>query len=103
MLWYLHLASEAGVTVVGYEDHPTGTMTTDRTGAGQFTEVTLRPRLTISVDSDPAAAQAAHARAAEVCFIARSVNFPVHHEPTVVLGSSGESDGDPGENASPSA
>ncbi len=31
------------------------------------------------------AATAAHAQAHEWCFIANSVNFPVRHEPTIVV------------------
>jgi organic hydroperoxide reductase OsmC/OhrA len=31
-------------------------------------------------------AEALHAEAPQLCFIARSVNFPVHHEPTVTTG-----------------
>ena len=83
MLWYLHLAAEAGVTVVAYDDHPHGTMTESGDGAGQFTQVVLRPVVTITHDSDPETAAALHARVPEYCFIARSVNFPVNHEPTI--------------------
>jgi organic hydroperoxide reductase OsmC/OhrA len=79
MLWYLHLASEAGVVVVGYDDVARGTMEED--GGGRFTEVVLRPRVQVA---DPAMAEAAaalHDRAHELCFVANSVNFPVRHEP----------------------
>src|SRR5688572_22006449 len=44
MLWYLHLAAEAGVVVTDYVDEAVGTMTERAGGAGHFTEVTLRPR-----------------------------------------------------------
>lgn len=85
MLWYLNLAAEAGVTVVAYEDNAHGVMTQDSTGAGQFESVTLRPRVTITADSDPDVAEQVHAKVPEVCFIARSVNFPVHHEPVILI------------------
>lgn len=85
MLWYLHLASEAGVVVTAYEDEPLGIMSTDASGAGQFERVTVRPRVTISAESDAAAARDAHARVGDVCFIARSVNFPVEHDPTIIV------------------
>ena len=85
MLWYLHLAAEAGVVVRGYVDEAVGTMLTDARG-GQFAEVALRPLVTISA-GDPAAAEALHHAAYAACFIARSVNFPVRCEPrTVVAG-----------------
>lgn len=84
MLWYLSLAAVAGVTVVAYGDSPTGMMIEDDDGGGQFSEVTLHPRVTISRGSDPAVAHALHERVGEYCFIARSVNFPVNHVVTVV-------------------
>ena len=82
MLSYLHVATLHGVVVEEYTDAATGTMEqTDNVG-GRFTSVTLRPIVTISA-GDPAAALAAHHEASEKCFIAASVNFPVHHEPEV--------------------
>jgi organic hydroperoxide reductase OsmC/OhrA len=52
-------------------------------GAGQFTEVTLRPHITITDAGKIAETEALNARAHQLCFIARSVNFPVKHEPVV--------------------
>lgn len=83
MLWYLHLAMAAGVVVTAYEDHPVGTMSTNTTGAGQFDQVTLHPHVTISAASDPGIALQVHEQVGDVCFIARSVNFPIHHEPII--------------------
>ncbi|WP_350347841.1 OsmC family protein [Agromyces sp. G08B096] len=85
LLWYLHLASTAGVVVTAYEDAPTGTMGEEPGGAGAFSEVTLRPRVTISAESDPEAAAAVHERVGDFCFIARSVNFPIRHEPVILV------------------
>lgn len=75
MLWFLHLASEAGWVVESYEDQATGTMEMNRDGSGQFTEAVLRPAVTIS-DGNPALSDDLHERAHEKCFVARSVNFP---------------------------
>jgi organic hydroperoxide reductase OsmC/OhrA len=83
LLWYLDLAARAGVVVVGYVDEPTGTMAEQADGAGQFTAVTLRPVVTVSDVAMRDKALALHADANAMCFIARSVNFPVHHEATV--------------------
>ena len=85
MLWYLHLAATAGVVVTAYEDHAHGVMTQDETGGGQFESVTLHPLVTITAGSDPDKALAAHSKVPEVCFIARSVNFPVHHKPNITV------------------
>lgn len=87
MLWFLHLASAAGVVVTGYRDQASGTMRVEAAGHGQFTEVVLRPRVTVApVSAGTAGSDLAdlHARAHEHCFIARSVNFPVRHAPTPV-------------------
>ncbi|MBV9998393.1 MAG: OsmC family protein [Verrucomicrobia bacterium] len=83
MLWVLHLCAEAGVTVLSYEDRANGAMVEMPDGGGQFTRVTLRPRMVITAESDLQKAELAHDRAHELCFLARSVNFPVYHEPEV--------------------
>ncbi|SEQ23920.1 OsmC family protein [Thalassovita taeanensis] len=77
MLWYLHYASVAGVVVLAYEDDPRGEGEVAPSGAGRFVSATLRPRITLAPGSDVAAAEAIHERIHEVCFIARSVAFPV--------------------------
>nr|WP_274637510.1 OsmC family protein [Microbacterium bovistercoris] len=81
LLSYLHACVQAGVVVVGYEDDATGTMQEDGRGGGAFTEVVLRPRVTVAEASMLEAATAAHHQAHEWCFIANSVNFPVRVEP----------------------
>jgi organic hydroperoxide reductase OsmC/OhrA len=82
MLWFLHLAAVAGVVVTEYVDSPVGTVEMDkRGGSGQFTEVVLRPSVTVADESMVAKVEDVHERSAEKCFIARSVNFPVTHEP----------------------
>ena len=83
MLWYLHLASEAGIVVSAYADDARGTMAEEATGAGQFREVVLRPVVTIRDTDDAARAGALHHEAHAMCFIARSVNFPVRCEGTI--------------------
>lgn len=88
MLWYLHLASAAGVTVVAYQDDPTGIMVEDREKGGFFERVTLRPNVTIAASSDAGKARELHEPAHAKCFIANSVNFPVLCEPTIVVGES---------------
>ncbi|MGG7308810.1 OsmC family protein [Curtobacterium sp. AB451] len=83
MLWYLHLATQARLVVTGYSDNPTGIMIEEATGAGQFESVTLHPTVTIASGSDPAVAEELHERVGDYCFIARSINTPIHHEVTV--------------------
>ncbi|MBS0641834.1 MAG: OsmC family protein [Proteobacteria bacterium] len=84
-LWYLGLCAAAGVDVLSYEDAAEGTMVEESAGgAGQFTEVVLRPKVVVAAGTDLAKAVALHEAAHERCFIARSVNFPVRHDPVVV-------------------
>jgi len=84
MLAYLHVAAMAGVVVTAYVDVAEGSMLTDGNG-GHFTEVVLRPVVTITAASDPAKAAAAHEDAHHACFIAASVNFPVRCEAQIVV------------------
>lgn len=85
MLWFLHLASEAGLVVTSYSDNPIGVGYCEPNGAGRFLSATLHPEITLASGSDPAAADALHARIHDVCFIARSVAFPVTCSATYVV------------------
>jgi organic hydroperoxide reductase OsmC/OhrA len=76
MLWYLHLCSVNGITVLDYSDHASGAME-ETDGNGQFVQVELRPIVTISSIVGRARALQLHNEAHQLCFIARSVNFPV--------------------------
>ena len=86
LLSYLHVAASHGVVVTGYTDAATGTMEQTNNGGGHFTSVTLRPTVTIA-GGDTALALSLHEEASEKCFIAASVNFPVLHEPEILLAS----------------
>jgi len=79
MLSFLHVAAEAGVIVTEYSDNASGTLTLDSAGGGRVTEVTLRPTVHV-VSGSEADMDALHHRASTLCFIANSVNFPVHHD-----------------------
>jgi organic hydroperoxide reductase OsmC/OhrA len=84
MLWYLHLASEAGIVVRAYEDTPLGVGETGPAGEGRFVSAVLRPRITVDRGADLATADALHEKVHHYCFIARSVNFPVAYEATYI-------------------
>ncbi|WP_242653222.1 OsmC family protein [Sphingomonas jatrophae] len=84
-LWYLGLCAGAGIVVEHYRDEAEGVMIEDASGAGQFSEVLLRPEVVIASGCDPDLAEALHAKAHAMCFIARSVNFPVRHAATIRL------------------
>jgi len=86
MLWYLHLCAVNGVVVTSYVDHAVGTMEETADGSGRFTAVTLRPAIVVASGDMAAKAGQLHEEANRMCFIANSVAFPVHHEPTVTAG-----------------
>jgi organic hydroperoxide reductase OsmC/OhrA len=83
MLVLLHLCADAGIVVVDYSDQAEGEMKEHQDGSGEFTRVILRPRMKIADGGRIPDAIALHHRAHELCFIARSVNFPVEHEPVI--------------------
>jgi organic hydroperoxide reductase OsmC/OhrA len=84
MLWYLHLASDAGIVVRAYEDHPLGVGETGSGGEGRFVRAVLRPRISVQPGADLAKADAIHSKVHHFCFIARSVNFPIACEASYV-------------------
>ncbi len=80
MLWFLHLAADAGVVVEDYADAPTGRMDENSDGSGQFSEVVLRPKVAVKSPEMAEKLHDLHEKAHEMCFIARSMNFPVRCE-----------------------
>ncbi len=85
MLWYLHLCADANLVVTAYKDAASGTMKMTEDGGGRFTEVILRPDVTIKKGADPQLANELHRRAHHLCFIANSMNFEVKVEPTTTF------------------
>ena len=85
MLWYLHLASTAGIVVTAYEDNAEAEMTMNKDGSGQFSSVTLKPTVTITDASKAELAEKIHGDVGAMCFIARSINVPIYHEASVKI------------------
>ncbi|MFM8834688.1 MAG: OsmC family protein [Cytophagales bacterium] len=85
MLWYLHLCAVNGVVVLDYVDKAVGNMVEYTNGSGEFTEVMLKPMVKVADQSMVEKAIHLHHDAAKMCFIARSVNFPILHEPSVIV------------------
>jgi organic hydroperoxide reductase OsmC/OhrA len=81
LLSYLHVCADAGVVVIDYSDRASGTMVETPDGGGHFTEVILHPEVTVSDESMIEKANNLHEKAASLCFIASSCNFPVRHAP----------------------
>ncbi|MDO4230889.1 MAG: OsmC family protein [Lautropia sp.] len=83
-LWYLHLCAVNRITVLSYTDHAEATMDEgDAQHAGRFVSITLHPHVQISADSDADKARALHHDAHAACFIANSLQVPIHCHPTI--------------------
>lgn len=81
MLWYLHLCAVNRIVVVAYSDQAKGIMEERENSSGFFREVTLNPVVKVTKPSMVKKAIELHCEANRLCFIANSVNFPVHHQP----------------------
>lgn len=88
MLWYLHLCSANGITVVYYKDNASGTLKETAENGGHFIEVVLRPNVIITDQIQIEKANELHKEANKMCFIANSCNFPVKHLPSCTAASS---------------
>jgi organic hydroperoxide reductase OsmC/OhrA len=83
MLSYLHLCATNGVIVIEYTDPASGVMKENDDGSGEFVHVNLRPSVRIAAGGDRDKARLLHDEAHHLCFIARSVNFPVDVRPEI--------------------
>jgi len=82
MLWFLHLAAEAGWRVDDYHDEASGVMGRNPQGRMAMLRVTLHPKVAFgAARPDAAALTQLHHRAHEACFIANSVTTDVRIEP----------------------
>ena len=90
LLTYLAECARAGLRVLSYEDEASGTMAWDGE-TYRFGEVVLRPRVVVEEGGDLALAEELHHKSHDLCFVARSMNFPVRHEPEVTVGAAAAS------------
>lgn len=81
MLWYLHLCAVNKITVLEYRDSAEGLMRENPDGSGEFVSVTLKPQVVIAEPEEEGRADKLHHKAHSLCFISRSVNFPVEVSP----------------------
>lgn len=85
MMSFLHVCVTEKIVVTAYEDNATGEMQVNSDGSGHFISVTLHPIVTISPSETNVDLDELHHRAQKLCFIANSVNFPVHHKATTII------------------
>ena len=89
MMSYLYVAVQRGFTVVDYHDDASASLDVHRDGTGELTGAVLHPVVTILEADRVEDAEAAHAEANRLCFVARSVAFPVHHSPVTKVRAAG--------------
>ena len=78
MLWFLHLARDAGFIVESYRDDPEGKIGRDDRGRMAFTSITLRPAIRYTgAEPDETQLDALHHEAHEKCFIANSLRIEI--------------------------
>ena len=81
-LTYLSVCERAGVRVLEYRDHGTGTLAM-KDGKMRMIEVRLAPLVRIADAAQLEQARELHAKAHSHCFMSNSVNFEVKVEPAV--------------------
>jgi organic hydroperoxide reductase OsmC/OhrA len=84
MLSFLYLCAKNGVIVTAYIDRATGTMRDTPEGSGHFTEIILKPEITIAGIIDEVKLAKLQHEANKICYIANSCNFPVYHQPVYI-------------------
>lgn len=84
MLSFLYLCAKNEIVVTAYVDHATGTMRDTPDGGGHFTEITLKPEITIAGNIDEIKLAGLQHEANRICYIANSCNFPVYHQPSYI-------------------
>jgi organic hydroperoxide reductase OsmC/OhrA len=79
MLWFLHVAIDAGLEPASYEDEAVGEMTKNEQGRLWISRVTLHPRIEWRRERHPTAGEVKnlHQQAHDECFIANSIKTEV--------------------------
>jgi len=81
MLWFLHLARDAGFEVASYRDEAVGKMGKDDRGRIAVTRIVLRPQIEYAGrEPDPDELARLHHEAHEKCFIANSLRGEIEVE-----------------------
>ena len=78
MLWFLHLARDAGLDVAAYRDSALGTMGKDDRGRMAVARIVLRPEIEFAGEApDADMLERLHHEAHERCFIASSLRTEI--------------------------
>ncbi len=82
MMSYLYVCSQNGIDVISYEDNAEADLEVSHDGSGRFVAIQLYPKVVIQQKDKLEQALQLHKKAAELCFIANSCNFPILHFPS---------------------
>jgi organic hydroperoxide reductase OsmC/OhrA len=78
MLWFLHLARDAGLVITRYRDEAVGHIGKDEHGRTAFTRIALRPRIDFAGEApDAHTLERLHHAAHDACFIANTLRCEV--------------------------
>lgn len=77
MMSYFYVCRQNGITIKSYVDNPSGLLELKPDGSGRFTQVTLKPVLSIEKQEDIEHAKSLHEKASKLCFIANSCAFDI--------------------------
>lgn len=78
MLWFLHLARDAGLDVAAYRDRAVGRMGKDDRGRMAVTRIVLRPEIDFAGEApEPGALERLHHEAHDKCFVANSLRTEI--------------------------
>ena len=84
MMSFFYLCGLKNVKIKSYKDEPLGIVKVNSNGSGQFEEVTLQPVI-VTEHKDKSQLLELFSKAKDYCFIARSCNFKIHHNPRIDL------------------
>ncbi|NJB82823.1 OsmC family protein [Wenyingzhuangia aestuarii] len=82
MMSFFYLCSQYQIVIDSYIDNPVGKVKVNPNGSGQFEIVTLQPVIT-TTHKDMLVVEELFSQANDYCFIARSCNFIIKHNPTI--------------------
>lgn len=82
MLWFLHVACDAGFLIETYDDNAEGLMTKNDHGSLWISQIILRPQITWGGEKQPSPDDITHLHhlAHDQCFIANSIKTDVRVE-----------------------
>ncbi|MGY6649987.1 OsmC family protein [Wenyingzhuangia sp. IMCC45574] len=83
MMSFFYLCGKEKISIKSYKDQPTGMLEINPNGSGQFKEVMLQPEIVVNSSEEIKKIQDLFSKANEYCFIARSCNFKIIHQPTI--------------------